>query len=86
MRGWLDDGITPGDIGVGARFNRTCDQVTERLAAAGIPARRLRADRPSAADAVNVGTMHSFKGLGYRCVAVVGVRDGAVPHTKGLTT
>ncbi|MFG3348116.1 UvrD-helicase domain-containing protein [Streptomyces sp. NPDC048018] len=85
VRGWLDDGITPGDIGVSARFNRTCDQVTERLSAAGIPARRLRADRPSTADAVNVGTMHSFKGLEYRCVAVVGVHDGAVPYPKAVT-
>ncbi|MGO4631913.1 UvrD-helicase domain-containing protein [Streptomyces sp. 2RAF24] len=85
VRDWLDDGITPGDIGVSARFNRTCDQVTERLSVAGIPARRLRADRPSAAGAVNVGTMHSFKGLEYRCVAVVGVHDGAVPYPKAVT-
>ncbi|MEU7279554.1 UvrD-helicase domain-containing protein [Streptomyces sp. NPDC045431] len=85
VRGWLEDGIAPGDIGVSARFNRTCDQVTEHLSAAGIPARRLRADRPSAAAAVNVGTMHSFKGLEYRCVAVVGVHDGAVPYPKAVT-
>ncbi|GGR33234.1 UvrD-helicase domain-containing protein [Streptomyces roseolus] len=85
VRGWLEEGIAPGEIGVSARFNRTCDQVTERLSAAGIPARRLRADRLSAADAVNVGTMHSFKGLEYRCVAVVGVHDGAVPYPKAVT-
>ncbi|WP_200263022.1 UvrD-helicase domain-containing protein [Streptomyces sp. HSG2] len=85
VRGWLDDGVAPGDIGVSGRFNRICDQVAEHLAAAGIPARRLRADRPSAADAVNVGTMHAFKGLEYRCVAVIGVRAGAVPHPKALT-
>ncbi|MEN3585313.1 3'-5' exonuclease [Streptomyces sp. ZYX-F-203] len=85
LRGWLDDGVAAGDIGVSGRFNRICDQVAEHLAAAGIPARRLRADRPSATDAVNVGTMHAFKGLEYRCVAVIGVRAGAVPHPKALT-
>ncbi|MFC7471334.1 3'-5' exonuclease [Actinomadura keratinilytica] len=34
---------------------------------------------------MNVGTMHSFKGLEYRCVAVVGVHDGAVPFPKAVT-
>ncbi|MFE6101788.1 UvrD-helicase domain-containing protein [Streptomyces laurentii] len=85
VRGWLDDGVTPGEIGVSARFNRTCDQVAERLSAAGIPARRLRADRLTEADAVSVGTMHSFKGLEYRCVAVVGVHDGAMPFPRAVT-
>ncbi|MGW7104007.1 UvrD-helicase domain-containing protein [Streptomyces sp. NPDC054838] len=85
VHGWLEDGIAPGDIGVSARFNRTCDQVTERLSAAGIPAQRLRADRSALADAVSVGTMHSFKGLEYRCVAVVGVHEGAVPFPKAVT-
>lgn len=85
VRGWLDSGIAPGDIGVSARFKRICDQAVERLEAAGIPARRLRADQPTVADAVNVGTMHSFKGLEYRCVAVVGVHDGALPFPKAVT-
>ncbi|MCJ0871526.1 UvrD-helicase domain-containing protein [Streptomyces sp. AP-93] len=85
VRGWLEEGVALGDIGVSARFNRTCDQVAEHLTAAGIPARRLRADRPTVADAVNVGTMHSFKGLEYRCVAVVGVHDGALPFPKAVT-
>ncbi|MFF4641396.1 UvrD-helicase domain-containing protein [Streptomyces sp. NPDC001389] len=82
---WLDTGVALEDIGVSARFNRTCDQAAERLAAAGIPAQRLRADRPAAASAVNVGTMHAFKGLEYRCVAVVGAHDGALPYRKAVT-
>ncbi|MEU6443379.1 UvrD-helicase domain-containing protein [Streptomyces sp. NPDC047046] len=84
VRGWLDNGVSPGEIGVSARFNKTCDEATERLCAAGIPAQRLRADRP-AGDTVNVGTMHSFKGLEYRCVAVIGAHDGALPYPRAVT-
>jgi superfamily I DNA/RNA helicase len=29
--------------------------------------------------------MHSFKGLEFRCVAVVGVNDGALPFPKAVT-
>ncbi|WP_433340620.1 UvrD-helicase domain-containing protein [Streptomyces sp. CA-253872] len=84
VRGWLDNGVSPGEIGVSARFNKTCDAATERLLAAGIPAQRLRADRP-VGDTVSVGTMHSFKGLEYRCVAVIGAHDGALPYPKAVT-
>ena len=31
------------------------------------------------------GTMHGFKGLEYRCVAVIGVHDGALPFPKAVT-
>ncbi|MCX5295829.1 UvrD-helicase domain-containing protein [Streptomyces sp. NBC_00193] len=85
VRGWLDSGITPGEIGVSTRFNKTCEQVTETLRAAGIPATRVRGDAPALPDAVSIGTMHSFKGLEYRCVAVIGVHDGALPFPKAVT-
>lgn len=29
--------------------------------------------------------MHSFKGLEFRCVAVVGAHEGALPFRRGLT-
>lgn len=29
--------------------------------------------------------MHSFKGLEFRCVAVIGADDGAVPFAKAVT-
>ncbi|MEV6794428.1 UvrD-helicase domain-containing protein [Streptomyces sp. NPDC051320] len=85
VRGWLDSGIAPGEIGVSARFNKNCDHAAERLRAAGVPAIRLRGDAPSDGEAVQVGTMHSFKGLEYRCVAVIGVSDGALPYARAVT-
>jgi hypothetical protein len=56
---------------------------------AGIPAVTLRtASGESAAaepTAVRVGTMHSFKGLEFRCVAVIGVTEEALPFPKAVT-
>ncbi|MGW7042029.1 UvrD-helicase domain-containing protein [Streptomyces avermitilis] len=85
VRGWLDSGVAPGEIGVSARFNKTCDTAADRLKAAGIPAARLRGHTAPDADAVNVGTMHSFKGLEYRCVAVIGATDAALPYPRAIT-
>lgn len=86
VRAWLDSGIEPGDIGIGSRFNKSCDKAVERLTAAGIRAARLRGDAVSDPAAVQVGTMHAFKGLEFRCVAVVGVSGGALPYPKAVTS
>ncbi|WP_052845227.1 UvrD-helicase domain-containing protein [Streptomyces sp. NRRL S-31] len=86
VRAWLDAGVGAEEIGVSTRFNKTCAKAVTHLKAAGIPAVSLRsADTASAADAVRVGTMHSFKGLEFRCVAVIGANDGAVPFAKAVT-
>jgi superfamily I DNA/RNA helicase len=85
VRLWTDNGVSPGEIGVTTRFNRGVEKALARLAAAGIPAAKLRADAPDGADAVRVGTMHSFKGLEFRCVAVTGVSADALPAPKAVT-
>ncbi|WP_030546702.1 ATP-dependent helicase [Streptomyces albus] len=86
VRAWLEAGVGAGEIGVSTRFNKTCAKAVARLKAAGIPAAPLRAaDTAGEATTVRVGTMHSFKGLEFRCVAVIGVNDGALPFPKAVT-
>jgi superfamily I DNA/RNA helicase len=85
MHGWLDSGIAAGEIGVSARSNKNGDKAVERLRQAGILADRLRGDTVAEADAVQVGTMHAFKGLEFRCVAVIGANLGALPFAKAVT-
>ncbi|WYB40605.1 hypothetical protein WJ438_06035 [Streptomyces sp. GD-15H] len=34
---------------------------------------------------MRVGTMHSFRGLEFRCVAVIGVNEEALPFPKAAT-
>lgn len=85
VRGWLDAGVAPAEIGVCARTNKTCDLLMERLKAADVPVTRLKGSATGRGDAVSVGTMHAFKGLEYRCVAVVGVRDEVLPFPRAVT-
>lgn len=85
VRGWLDSGVAAGEIGISARFNRTCDAAVTALKDAGIPVTRLRGNAVTDTEAVAVGTMHAFKGLEYRCVAAIGVNSGALPAPKALT-
>jgi len=49
------------------------------------PARPVPGDTVTEADAVQVGTMHAFKGLEIRGVAVIGVGAGALPYPKAVT-
>ncbi|MFE1951978.1 UvrD-helicase domain-containing protein [Streptomyces sp. NPDC059524] len=85
VKGWLEAGMQPGDIGATARVNRVCDQVVARLREAGVPAVRLRGDVAVDDAAVNVGTMHAFKGLEFRAVAVLDVSAGMVPNAGAVT-
>ncbi|MEU1488652.1 UvrD-helicase domain-containing protein [Streptomyces sp. NPDC005776] len=86
IRAWTEAGVSPGDIGVSARFKKNCAKAIERLTAAGIPAAPLRSGAAEDARTVRIGTMHSFKGLEFRCVAVIGVHDGALPYPGAVTS
>ncbi|MFJ9735988.1 UvrD-helicase domain-containing protein [Streptomyces sp. NPDC101171] len=86
VRTWLDAGVGAGEIGVSTRFNKTCAKAVSRLKAAGVAAASLRsAATDEDGESVRVGTMHSFKGLEFRCVAVIGVNDGSLPFAKAVT-
>jgi superfamily I DNA/RNA helicase len=85
VREWLGQGIKPGEIAVCARFNLLLDAVRGKLAAAGIPAVRVRDNPRPGEDGVRLATMHAMKGLEFRCVAVLGVTASAVPFTREIT-
>ena len=77
--------MAASEIAVCARFNTTLSSVQEELAAAGIPAIRVRDQPGTDVDGVRLATMHAMKGLEFRCVAVVGVTARAVPFAKEVT-
>lgn len=84
VREWIDAGVEPSSVAVATRVRWVAKDVVTALKEAGIQARDLRGadeDTPG----VRVGTMHSLKGLEFRCVAAVGVSDGAVPNPKAIT-
>ncbi|MFE0818080.1 UvrD-helicase domain-containing protein [Streptomyces sp. NPDC058847] len=82
---WIAQGIAPSEIGVCARFNVLLDKAYDRLAAAGVPVVRVKDGRGAGADGVRLATMHAMKGLEFRCVAVLGVTEGAVPFAREVT-
>nr|WP_308201546.1 UvrD-helicase domain-containing protein [Sphaerisporangium perillae] len=82
-RRWLDQGVAPGQIGVAARSNMLADQAVAKLKASGIPAAALAKKHTDAE--VGVGTMHRMKGMEFRCVAIIGVGEHAVPPSSAIT-
>lgn len=82
VRRWLDDGVEPDAIGVAARDKTIGDPASAALQHAGIETTDLT-DTKSAK--VRVGTMHSMKGLEFRCVAVIGAESDAVPARWAVT-
>jgi superfamily I DNA/RNA helicase len=79
----MDQGIPPGQIGVAARSNHYADQALTRLKAAGISSASTRKHTDSE---VGVGTKHRMKGLEFRCVAVIGLNEHAVPPASAVNS
>jgi superfamily I DNA/RNA helicase len=87
VRGWLEAGVEPAEIGVAARTNLVVEDTLAALLDAGLPARSLatprrRRRRVAAGGQLVVGSMHRMKGLEFRCLAVIGVGAGQVPSSS----
>ncbi|GAA0591511.1 SAV_2336 N-terminal domain-related protein [Actinomadura livida] len=81
VRAWIAEGIEPAAIGVATRHQYMVRRVTGRLKAEGITAYQV----PSMSVGVQVASMHRMKGLEFRCVAVVGAEEGAIPSSLAIT-
>jgi superfamily I DNA/RNA helicase len=84
VRSWVEQGVDGEAIGVTARANPSLDAIELALRNAGIPSTRLGQTVPADLG-VRIGTMHRFKGLEFRCVAVVNCDDDGVPAHWDLT-
>ncbi len=79
---WLDQGVEAHAIGVAARTGKLVKAITATLAGAYIPV----ADDKLGVEGVRVATMHSMKGLEFRCLAVVGLDLGVLPAAHMMTS
>ncbi|RNL85545.1 UvrD-helicase domain-containing protein [Halostreptopolyspora alba] len=89
VRGWLAEGIEPGDICVTTRTNRLRDAVAAHLRARSLPASTFNPREHSVNDpahGVRVTTMHGVKGLEFRAVAVFGATAEALPQLDRVTS
>lgn len=82
---WIEQGVRPSEIAVCTRFNILLDKAGSRLESVGIPVVKVKNDPGTANEGVRLATMHAMKGLEFRCVAVVGVAEGAVPFMREIT-
>ncbi|MDQ3579289.1 MAG: UvrD-helicase domain-containing protein, partial [Actinomycetota bacterium] len=72
VRGWLDAGVEPNAVAVTARTKARVRDIKLALTQAGLPT-------------VAVETMHSMKGMEFRCVAVTGLDEHTMPPQAALT-
>ncbi|CQD08068.1 UvrD/REP helicase [Mycolicibacterium conceptionense] len=84
VKGWLDNGIRPSEIGIAVRAKWLTSKIEHALKAARIDWVDL-AKAADDDDAVRVGTMHRMKGLEFRSVCVAGVSAEAVPAGNAVT-
>lgn len=85
VKSWLENGLDSADIAVCARFRRTLGKVERALQDAGVATAKVEGQVASDAPGVRLVTTHSMKGLEFRAVAVLGVKDGTFPLSKGVT-
>lgn len=75
---WRAEGIDWEDVAVVGRSRWIWGSAAGALKKAGVPTVELR--KAGAESAVRLGTMHGLKGLEFRAVAVVGVREASSPQ------
>ncbi|WP_436778202.1 UvrD-helicase domain-containing protein [Yinghuangia sp. YIM S09857] len=85
VRAWVESGVPTSEIAVCGRFKSVNDKVFDHLADAGIPAVMVREGVDGDTEGVRIATMHSMKGLEFRCVAVAGVNAGTFPWERAVT-
>jgi len=84
VKGWIDDGIAPSEIGIAVRAKWLTPKIEGALRAAGVGSVDL-AKASEDDDAVRVGTMHRVKGLEFRCMCVASVSANLVPAANAVT-
>lgn len=79
VQGWLDAGMSPAEIVVGARTGWILGGYKKALLEAGLSVFDLGGRGDAPADAVRLSTMHRLKGTEFSHVLLAGVQAGVVP-------
>lgn len=85
VRQWLAADVPAAEIAVCTRFHQLGAKAQARLRASGIESVLLK-DTPGAdVPGVRIATMYAMKGLEFRCVAVLGASQAALPFLPAVT-
>ena len=86
VRQWVDQGIAEHEIGIAARTNKPVEQLQTHLKSAGFDSQLYKQDHlGKEVPGVRLGTMHRFKGLEFRAVAVIDADDKSIPASWDVT-
>ncbi|MFE4307985.1 UvrD-helicase domain-containing protein [Streptomyces sp. NPDC056517] len=85
VRDWVAAGVAPSEIAVSARFHTQTARIGQRLVEAGLPVVRVKDGESDDTAGVRLSSLHSLKGLEFRCVAVAGVTASAFPFQAAVT-
>ena len=79
LRKRLEEGVSPGEIGIFVRSARQLDRARDAASNAGLTFQILDEGVETAKDRVSISTMHRAKGLEFRSVAVMACDDEVIP-------
>lgn len=77
---WLGSGLRMNSIGVFARTQKAIQRLSKALDENNIAWRFLSDKETSQENSINIGTMHSAKGLEFKAVLVLGCSDKELPN------
>ena len=80
----VEQGISPGEIGVFVRSPSELDRAREAVAAASLQAQELTGAHSASSERVAIATMHLAKGLEFRAVAVMACDEDAIPSLERI--
>lgn len=85
VRQWLAADVPAPEIAVCTRFHQLGAKAQARLGASGIESVLLKDTPGSDVPGVRIATMYAMKGLEFRCVAVLGASQAALPFLPAVT-
>lgn len=85
VQAWLDADIEPEEMAVLARTKKQLQELEGSLGSRGIPVQSLGREKKPKPGSVQLRTMHTAKGMEFRCVLLSGVGANHIPAQWALT-
>ena len=85
VKAWLDAEVEPEDVAVLARTKKQLQELEGALGSRGVPVQILDREKKPKPGSVQLRTMHTAKGMEFRCVLLHGMGENHIPAQWALT-